>query len=27
MGLLPVRIQPLGEELAIAWNDGGESYL
>jgi DUF971 family protein len=27
MGLLPVRIQPLGDELAIAWNDGAESYL
>ena len=27
MGLLPVRVQPIGDELAIAWNDGAESYL
>ncbi|MCX7712667.1 MAG: DUF971 domain-containing protein [Chthoniobacterales bacterium] len=23
----PVTIQPVGKELAIAWNDGRESYL
>jgi len=23
----PVDIQPIGEELAIKWDDGGESYI
>ena len=27
MKLVPENIQPIGEELAIAWNDGRESYL
>ena len=27
MGLVPVRIQPIGDELAVAWDDGAESYL
>lgn len=25
--LTPTQIQPIGQELAIAWNDGAESYL
>lgn len=25
--LAPLNIQPIGSELAIAWNDGTESYL
>jgi len=25
--LSPVNIQQIGEELAISWNDGGESFL
>ena len=25
--LFPNHIQPIGEELAIAWNDGTESYF
>ena len=25
--LTPTQIQPIGEELAIAWSDGAESYL
>jgi len=25
--LLPTQIQPIGQELAIAWSDGTESYL
>ena len=25
--LLPTSIQHIGEELAISWNDGGETYL
>jgi DUF971 family protein len=25
--LLPVNIQPIGQELAIAWSDGAESFL
>ena len=25
--LTPTNIQPIGAELAIAWNDGAESYL
>lgn len=25
--LLPTTIQQIGDELAIAWNDGSESYL
>jgi len=27
MRLTPLRIQPIGNELAIAWSDGTESYL
>jgi DUF971 family protein len=27
MRLAPVNIQVIGEELAIAWNDGQESYI
>ena len=27
MPLAPANIQPIGHELAIAWNDGTESYL
>ncbi|SRR5581483_2959328 len=27
MRLAPSNIQVIGDELAIAWNDGGESYL
>lgn len=26
-GLVPKTIQPIGQELAILWNDGTESYL
>lgn len=25
--LHPVNIQPIGDELAIVWNNGGESYF
>ncbi|SDU16542.1 DUF971 family protein [Verrucomicrobium sp. GAS474] len=25
--LTPTRIEVIGDELAVAWNDGGESYL
>jgi len=25
--LAPVRIEAIGDELALLWNDGGESYL
>jgi DUF971 family protein len=25
--LLPIQIQPIGQELAIAWSDGTESYF
>ncbi|MGA3172552.1 MAG: DUF971 domain-containing protein [Chthoniobacteraceae bacterium] len=27
MPLAPVNLQPIGDELAIAWNDGHESYI
>ncbi len=27
MGLEPTNIQQIGDELAIAWDDGGESFL
>lgn len=27
MALIPKTIQPLGDELAIAWTDGSESYI
>ena len=27
MRLLPTHIQQIGDELAIAWNDGSESFL
>ncbi len=26
-GLIPTLLQPIGDELAIAWNDGTESYF
>jgi DUF971 family protein len=25
--LLPVNVQPIGPELAVAWNDGTESFI
>ena len=25
--IIPTQIQPIGNELAIAWSDGSESYL
>ena len=27
MRLTPLNIQPIGDELAIAWNDGSETYI
>lgn len=27
MALIPKTVQPLGDELAIAWSDGTESYI
>jgi len=27
MRLMPLNIQPIGEELAVSWNDGTETYL